>query len=216
MIETGSDPVPPHAPHPSSPETRFARPRSLSWSVKRGLDIVVAATSIFLLLPLLLLVTGAIWAMDRGSPFERETLLGCGGRSFQCLRFRTTGPDTATETAPVDLAETGRVTVIGRILSETSLDELPKLVNVLRGDMSLVGPRPLAEESAVPVGHGPDPRLTVPPGLTGAGLIEGGPEATKAERIALDRDYAGRWSLRRDFVILIRSLAANFVRPNQR
>ncbi|MGU3340753.1 sugar transferase [Methylobacterium mesophilicum] len=215
MIETGPDAVPPDLSSSSTPEARGPRRRPFAWTVKRGLDIVVSATSIFLLLPLMLLVAGTISAMDRGSPIDSETRLGSGGRSFQCLRFRTTERGYPASTSepddPAALKAPGRLTAFGRVLSVTSLDELPMLLNVLRGEMSLVGPRPIFAAAAAD-GPDPDAHLSMPPGLTGAWQIEGVPDRTESDRAALDRDYARHWSLRRDFAIMLGGVADAFAR----
>lgn len=218
MIQAGSDPVPPGFPLPP-PGVRRPRSFPLARMLKRGLDMAVAATSIFLLLPLMLLVAGTIWAVDRGSPIVRETSLGCGGSTFGRLRFRTTVPVPGVPLdapdGPPTSGEAIRVTAIGRVLAQTSLDELPTLLNVLRGEMSLVGPRPIMEAAAR---HEPDldAHLSMPPGLTGAWQVEGSPGATEAERAKLDLDYARGWSLRRDLAILLRAVADAFARPNGR
>lgn len=150
MTETGSDPVPPELSLASPAQAR--RPHPLALTFKRGLDIAVAATSIFLLLPLMIFVAGTIWALDRGPPAVREPSLGCGGRTFDRLRFRTSEHGIETPSGIQDgwAAPDGvePMTAIGQALSRTSLDELPTLLNVLRGEMSLAGPRPIPEGAA--------------------------------------------------------------------
>lgn len=219
MSETGPSPADPGGPRPSPPGARGPGSLSPARTLKRGLDIAVSATSIFLLLPLLLLVAGTIWAMDRGPPLARDTRLGCGGRPFECLRFRTTAPGPAASSGtPGDPAlppGTGPLTAIGRVLTATSLDELPRLLNVLKGEMSLVGPEPIPGAGADRPDPDLDARLSMPPGLTGPWQVEGGPGTTEAERTALDLDYARRWSLRRDFVIVLHGVAGAFLRRDR-
>ena len=141
------------------------------------------------------------------------------GSTFHRLRFRTTEPAAAapsgTPECPAMPAGAPRVTAIGRTLAKTSLDELPTLLNVLRGEMSLVGPRPMPE-GAASNGSDLDVRLSTPPGLTGAWQVEGGPGATEPEREALDLDYVHRWSLRRDFAIMLRGVANALGRTDRR
>lgn len=215
MIQTGFDPVPPNLALPSPTEAR--KPTRLASTIKRGLDIVVSATSILLLLPLMLLVAVTVSALHLTSPIERETRLGSGGRSFQALRFRTTEPGNAAIDEP-EIAVTpgapGTVTAFGRVLGATSLDQLPMLLNVLRGEMSLVGCRPVL--SATAVASDLDAYLPMPPGLTGSWQVEVGPDATEADRAALDLDYASRWSLRRDLAIMLRGVANAFARRDGR
>lgn len=210
MTETGPDLAHPALVAPSSLGTPPRRRLPVARTCKRGLDIAVSATAAFLLLPLMLLVAGTIWALDGGPPIERETQLGCDGRSFGCLRFRTTEPAPVFTDARSGRGEPGdarRVTAIGHVLNETSLDQLPKLLNVLRGELSLVGARSIPEADGGQHGPGIDLRLSFLPGLTGAGQVEAGPDATEAERRALDLDYVERWSLRRDFAIILRGVA---------
>jgi len=192
---------------------------------KRGLDVTVAGIALALLLPLLLLVGAAVWAGDRKSPIFRHTRLGRGGRTFGCLKFRTMVVDSearlaahlaahpaarAEWEATHKLAHDPRVTPLGRMLRKTSLDELPQLVNVLRGEMSLVGPRPIVQAEVARYGHAFATCFAVPPGVTGLWQVSGRSETTYAERVALDLDYASRWSLGRDIAILARTVPAVF------
>ena len=204
MIRTSPDAAPPKA--------RREGPHPLARAFKRGLDIVVSATSVFLLLPLMLMVAGTIWALDRGSPVVREPSLGCGGRTFGRLRFRTTRPRTA---APSTLGTAGGLTPIGRLLRETFLDELPTLLNVLQGEMSLVGSRPIPVGTARP-GPDVDAHPTMPPGLTGPWQFGEPRDATEPDKVALDQDYARHWSLRRDFAIMLRGVADTVERRDRR
>jgi exopolysaccharide production protein ExoY len=192
---------------------------------KRGLDVAVAGIALALLLPLLLLVGAAVWAGDRKSPIFRHTRLGRGGRTFGCLKFRTMVVDSearlaahlaanpaarAEWEATHKLAHDPRVTPLGRMLRKTSLDELPQLVNVLRGEMSLVGPRPIVQAEVARYGSAFATCFAVPPGVTGLWQVSGRSETTYAERVALDLDYASRWSLGRDIAILARTVPAVF------
>ncbi len=178
-----------------------------------------------ILLPLLLLVALAVYASDRKSPIFKHQRLGRDGRPFGCLKFRTMTPNAeatlaaylatniaaqAEWAASHKLTHDPRVTALGRVLRKTSLDELPQLINVLRGEMSLVGPRPIVPAEAARYGSAFGQCFSVPPGVTGLWLVSGRSETTYCERVALDLDYAIDWSLRRDLQILARTIPAVF------
>jgi exopolysaccharide production protein ExoY len=197
----------------------------ISRPAKRFLDIAIAGTALFLLLPLMLLVAAAIWAGDRKSPIFRHQRLGRGGQPFGCLKFRTMVVDSQTALAAYladnpaaqaewdashKLTDDPRVTALGKVLRKTSLDELPQLLNVLRGEMSLVGPRPIVQAEVARYGSAFAPCFAVTPGVTGLWQVSGRSETTYAERVALDLDYASRWGLRRDLAILVRTVPAVF------
>jgi len=206
------------------PETPFvARGLRLDWAAKRGLDIGVAATALFLLLPLMLLIAVLVWAGDRKAPIFRHMRLGRDGRSFGCLKFRSMVTDgegvlaahlAASPSARAEwaarhkLSDDPRITTIGQVLRKTSLDELPQLWNVLRGEMSLVGPRPIVQAEVARYGRAFSTCFAVPPGVTGLWQVSGRSDTSYAERVALDLDYASRWSLRRDIAIMLRTVPA--------
>jgi exopolysaccharide biosynthesis polyprenyl glycosylphosphotransferase len=181
--------------------------------LKRGLDIVLATVGLVLLAPLLIAAAIAI-ALCEGRPILfRQGRVGAGEKPFRILKFRTMVPEAeALREHVVDLDELSepafklacdpRVTTLGRVLRKTSIDELPQLVNVLRGDMSLVGPRP--EELAV-VARYEDKhrfRLAIRPGLTGPMQVYGRGELAFQERLAVEREYIENLSLGRDLRIL--------------
>lgn len=199
--------------------------RHLNLTAKRTLDVAVAGIALLLLLPLLALVAAAVWMGDGKSPIFRHMRLGRNGRSFGCLKFRTMVVDAeaalsahlatnaaarAEWAATHKLADDPRVTALGRVLRKTSLDELPQLINVLRGDMSLVGPRPIVQAEVAHYGAAFTPCFSVPPGVTGLWQVSGRSDTTYSERVALDLDYATRWSFKRDLVILVRTVPAVF------
>ena len=153
----------------------------------------------------LLLVIGLAVRLRMGSPvLFRQTRPGLGGRPFELLKFRTMtdrrGPDGAL------LPDAERLTWIGRLLRRTSLDELPELVNVLRGDMSLVGPRPLLMEYLALYTPEQARRHEVRPGITGWAQVNGRNATTWDERFAHDRYYVEHRSLRLDLHILKRTV----------
>ena len=190
---------------------------------KRSLDIGVAGTALFLLLPVLLLIGVLVWAGDRKAPIFRHMRIGRGGRSFGCLKFRSMVSDgdavlrahlAACPVAQREWDETHkltndpRVTPLGLVLRKTSLDELPQLVNVLRGEMSLVGPRPIVSAEIERYGSAFTTCFSVTPGVTGLWQVSGRSDCSYAERVALDLDYASRWSFSRDIAIMLRTIPA--------
>jgi exopolysaccharide production protein ExoY len=188
---------------------------------KRGLDLVLVVLSLPFALPLMGLLA-LLAALDGEAPIFRHERVGMGGRKFSCLKFRTMRPDSATilakllETDPKSAAEWARdrklsndprITAAGRWLRRTSLDELPQLINVLRGEMSLVGPRPITPEE---LDHyaGQAPKYTsLRPGLTGHWQVHGRGIVGYRERIEMDMHYAHTLSLRRDLMLLLQTIS---------
>ncbi len=184
--------------------------------VKRGLDIVLAALGLLVLAPVLLVVACAIWCGEPGAPvLFRQQRTGRGGRAFRLLKFRTMVPDaearkeelrSRSEVAWPDfrVRDDPRVTRLGRTLRKTSIDELPQLVNVLRGDMSLVGPRPTSFAASTYATWQLE-RLEVRPGLTGTWQLDGRGTLDFEARCRLEIAALRRPSLRRDLVLLART-----------
>jgi exopolysaccharide biosynthesis polyprenyl glycosylphosphotransferase len=203
-------------------ELEIPRMHLLQVVVKRTLDLVVAGAAIVLLAPIGLAITLAIRLDSPGPAIFRQRRLGLGGRSFRLWKYRSMRLD-AEEILKADpllyrryvesdfkLApdEDPRVTRVGRFLRRTSLDELPQLFNVLLGDMSLVGPRPVVPDE---IGHyGAEARvfLAVKPGLTGDWQVSGRSDVVYPERAQLDIDYINNWGLGRDLSILARTVSA--------
>jgi Undecaprenyl-phosphate galactose phosphotransferase WbaP len=194
--------------------------------VKRALDIQIAFSLLVVLFPLLL-ITVLIVMSDGGSPVFGHPRVGRGGRKFRCLKFRTMVKHSdavlehllATDQQAREewnrafkLKNDIRVTPIGRILRKTSLDELPQLWNVLRGDMSLVGPRPIVEKELAKYGDDLRYYLMVKPGVTGLWQVSGRSNLDYERRVALDVDYVKRSSLALDVSILLRTLKVVFER----
>ncbi|MFC7537239.1 sugar transferase [Sphingomonas sp. GCM10030256] len=185
---------------------------------KRALDLAVTAPALlFLALPLLLIAL-AIRLESRGPALFRQPRVGEGNRIFSILKFRSMRVE-GTDSAGVRSAsrEDDRVTRIGRLIRRTSIDELPQLLNVLKGDMSLVGPRPhaLASKAEEALFWEVDNRYWerhgIKPGITGLAQIRGFRGATECRsdlinRVQADLEYLQGWSLRRDLMILIRTL----------
>jgi exopolysaccharide biosynthesis polyprenyl glycosylphosphotransferase len=191
--------------------------------LKRAFDIGVAVTGLILLFPLFLLV-GLATLLDSGWPiFFRQLRGGERGRPFQMLKFRTMVRDAEAmlpDLVPFEqldapmfkLKADPRVTRVGRLLRRTSIDELPQLINVLRGEMSIVGPRP--EQLDLVDRYAPEHqfRLQIKPGITGPMQVYGRGELTFDERLAVEREYVENLSLARDLRILIMTLPAVFGR----
>ncbi len=207
-------------------EGGHGRGRIFDRAPKRLFDVSVAAICLFLLLPLFVLVAASIWAVDRGSPFYSHRRLGRGGKTFGCLKFRSmrmNGDEILSRHLaenPAALAEwtqsrklknDPRITVIGHVLRKTSLDELPQLINILRGEMSLVGPRPIVEAEVEKYGDAASAYFAVRPGLTGMWQISGRSDTTYAERVRLDRHYVESRSFSGDIMIILRTVPAVFL-----
>ena len=175
-------------------------------ALKHAVDRVAALAALMLAAPLLLVLA---WLVRRDSPgpaIFRQTRAGLGGRPFELLKFRT----MRTDAAPVgDSPQSGadpRITRVGRWLRETSLDELPQLVNVLRGEMSLVGPRPLYVQQMAEWDARQRGRLLVRPGLTGLAQVHGRGALTIEEKLEWDVRYVETVSLRTDVRIIARTV----------
>jgi lipopolysaccharide/colanic/teichoic acid biosynthesis glycosyltransferase len=178
--------------------------------VKRAIDVTGAAVLLVATAPMLL-VAAAVVGMTMGSPvLFRQARTGRAGRPFTLWKLRTMRPARAAET-PIG-SEAARLTRVGRWLRATSLDELPQLWNVLRGEMSLVGPRPLLPEYVSRYSPRQARRHEVLPGLTGVVQVSGRNALGWEEKLDLDVWYVDHRSLRLDAVILLRSLVAVAVR----
>jgi lipopolysaccharide/colanic/teichoic acid biosynthesis glycosyltransferase len=174
--------------------------------VKRLIDVAVAASVLAVAAPVMAATAALVYA-DVGRPLLfRQDRVGLGGRIFELVKFRTMRH--ATDRDGRLLPDGDRLTRIGKFLRASSLDELPQLVNVLRGQMSLVGPRPpLPREVA---GYEPDAirRLRVRPGLTGLWQVSGRSDLSWEESLRLDLWYVDNWSLVLDLHILFRTARA--------
>ena len=186
---------------------------------KRALDVAIATAALLLLAPLVLLIALFIVLEDgRGALFV-QWRVGRHGARFRMLKFRTMRHHSAPDPAALPLsqiADDPRCTHVGRLLRRTYLDELPQIYNVLAGDMSLVGPRPLVPEEDALVTRAWPARHQALPGLTGTWQLERTPGAPSVEQLVrLDQSYVAGWSLRTDVALLARTVAA-VVRRNGR
>ena len=188
-----------------------------SWC-KRSIDILASGLGLIVLAPVLLLVAVLIRLDSPGAVLFRQSRMGLGGRSFPCWKFRTMVADAEARLQELEssneavggvlfkIKQDPRVTPLGRFLRRSSLDELPQLWNVLWGEMSLVGPRPLqlrdSERLAIMDYDGYIQRLSVSPGITGPWQIGGRSEIDSMGMMALDLDYVNHWSICSDLEIL--------------
>jgi lipopolysaccharide/colanic/teichoic acid biosynthesis glycosyltransferase len=188
--------------------------------VKRGMDVLGSAVLLVLLSPVFLLAMLAV-ACTGGPVFFSQTRVGLNGQSFKCYKFRSMVPNAErvlqrlieTDTKLRDewmagqkLRRDPRITWIGRILRKTSIDELPQLWNVLRGDMSLVGPRPILPSQIAHYARSAKWYLAVRPGITGLWQVTARGDEDFERRVKLDCAYARNYKLMDDFVILFKTV----------
>jgi exopolysaccharide biosynthesis polyprenyl glycosylphosphotransferase len=193
--------------------------RAVALVMKRALDVAVSALALLVLSPLLAILALWIRVRDGGPVLFRQTRIGEHGRPFKVVKFRTMIPDAESRLTELKerneiqghafkVTDDPRVTRTGRVLRALSLDELPQLWNVLRGEMSLVGPRPpLAREVAdYDVWH--RRRLSMKPGITGLWQVAARREPEFDRWVRMDLEYIDRWSLWLDFKIIARTIPA--------
>lgn len=198
------------------------RRTALQSLLKRVGDIVVSATLLVALAPLFAVIALAIAVESRGPVFFRHWRVGRNRQGFHCLKFRTMQVDAEQRlrqdpTLWATYRENGfripddedpRVTRLGRLLRRTSLDELPQLINVLRGDMSLIGPRPIVHEELEHYAGSERLLLSVRPGITGLWAVSGRHRLAYPERAAVELGYVRTWSLLGDVGIALRTVQA--------
>jgi exopolysaccharide biosynthesis polyprenyl glycosylphosphotransferase len=202
---------------------RFGLSRS-SRAVKRSFDLAGSLAILLLVAPVLAALAAAIRLDSPGSVFFRQERVGKDGRRFRIFKFRTMCADAEARKADLmdhneasglfKIADDPRITRVGRFLRKTSLDELPQLFNVVRGEMSLVGPRPLilCEDETI---KGYDRRrLSLTPGMTGHWQILGSARVPLAEMVKIDYLYVAGWSLWSDMKILLRTVLYVAARKN--
>jgi exopolysaccharide biosynthesis polyprenyl glycosylphosphotransferase len=195
---------------------RFSDPPRSTQAMKRAMDVFFSALVLAIVSPILVLASLAI-LIDSGRPvFFRQKRAGKDGETFTMLKFRTMVADAEERLGElIDLSKLDepafkipddpRVTRVGKFLRRTSIDELPQLINVLRGQMSLVGPRPEEEAVVALYDERQRGRLAIKPGLTGPMQVYGRSDLTFEERLAMERDYLDNLSLLTDLQILIRT-----------
>jgi lipopolysaccharide/colanic/teichoic acid biosynthesis glycosyltransferase len=181
---------------------------------KRAIDVLASLMLLVLLMPLLVMVVGCVRASGRGPILFKQRRLGRGGKLFWCYKFRTMVPDAESQLSRggdlisrfhenYKIKDDPRVTLVGGFMRRTSLDELPQLWNVLRGDMSLIGPRPIVEPELSKYGVHASRLLTVKPGLGGIWQVSGRSDTSYEERVAMDMRYIESRSIGLDMKLLI-------------
>lgn len=191
----------------------------VDFALKRAFDIVGASLLLIALSPLLLVLALAVRLSSRGPALFGSVRPGIGQQPFQCLKFRTMHTDAEQRLADLEslneasgalfkIREDPRLTRVGRFLRRFSLDELPQLINVLRGEMSLVGPRPLPVRDFELLEDWHRKRYLVLPGMTGLWQVSGRSELDFDDLVRLDFIYLERWSLALDFAIIVKTLPA--------
>jgi exopolysaccharide biosynthesis polyprenyl glycosylphosphotransferase len=195
---------------------RFDLTRS-SAAVKRALDLVLASVGLLGVSPVMIAAAVAIKLDSRGPICFRQLRVGRHGRQFHIFKFRTMIPDAEAlkdslrdrneaQEGLFKIVNDPRVTRVGRLLRKSALDELPQLLNVIKGDMSLVGPRPLIVEEDIRIQGWHRRRLELTPGMTGPWQILGPARVPLAEMVAMDYLYVANWSLWTDMKILLRTV----------
>ncbi len=185
----------------------------MSRALKRALDVLLAGLLLLLATPLLALAVAAIKLSSRGPALYRQRRVGKRGVEFDLLKLRTmvVGAERIGAGLAVDEGDP-RITRVGAMLRRWSLDELPNLVNVLKGEMSIVGPRPTVRSQVAQYTPRQRERLAVAPGITGWAQVSGRAALPWHERIELDLWYIEHWSLRLDLRILARTARMMFSR----
>lgn len=202
------------APQPVTP---------LEATMRRLFDIGVASAILLIVLPFLLVLAVVLYVSDPGPLFYRHRRIGFRGRYFQCLKFRSMkvngdailtdhlrrNPDARREWDETQKLKTDpRVTPIGAIVRKLSLDEFPQLLNVLAGDMSIVGPRPIVEAEVRRYGDHFEHYCLVRPGLTGLWQTSGRNNTSYQQRVEMDVTYVGRRSLMLDTWLILKTVPA--------
>ncbi|MCR5875283.1 sugar transferase [Phenylobacterium sp. J426] len=201
------------------------RTRSLNWdqSITDVMNFTIALAALIFLAPLMIVVAFLVYAQDGGPALFGHKRLGRDGRHFKCLKFRSMAVDAEQRLADLlardpaaraewekdhKLRNDPRVTRLGAFLRKSSIDELPQLFNVLRGEMSLVGPRPIVDAEAPKYGRRFRQYCSVKPGITGLWQVSGRNDTSYRARVAMDCVYAARRNAVMDFKIMVATVPA--------
>ena len=192
-----------------------------------GMNVSIAVAALLFFLPLMIVVALAIWCQDRGPIIFAHKRIGKDGRKFPCLKFRSMAVDAqerlqellardpqAREEWERDhkLRNDPRVTKLGAFLRKTSLDELPQLINVIRGDMDVVGPRPIVDDEVAKYGKRFKHYCSVNPGITGLWQVSGRNDTSYRSRVAMDCVYARSKSVGLDLKVMLATVPAVLLR----
>ena len=198
---------------------------SFQRGIKRGLDVSMALALFIIFFPLFVSISLLLLVVQGRPILFRHARIGRNGEAFECLKFRTmvfhaqrvledhlaANPMVRREwEANQKLKNDPRITQVGNVIRRLSIDELPQLFNVLKGEMSLVGPRPIVRSETRFYGTHIHVYQTVRPGITGPWQVGGRSDTSYARRVDLDVDYITHWSLARDFVILVKTIPVVF------
>lgn len=198
-------------------------PNKIDLFFKRLFDIAVSLALIILTGPLMLVMALAIKLQDGGNAVFAQTRYGLDGKAFRCFKLRSMVPDAQAQleayleanplarsewAATQKLTNDPRITALGNFLRKSSIDELPQLFNILKGDMSLVGPRPIVEDEISRYGDHFKHYCSVRPGLTGLWQVRGRSNTSYTERVAMDVEYARTRTLPHDILIMFQTIPA--------
>jgi exopolysaccharide production protein ExoY len=190
---------------------------------KRGIDIVIALAALIVFSPIFIMIAAMVKFTDGGSMFYGHRRIGHNGQEFRCMKFRTmvqngdkvlqdylrNNPEAYEEwRATRKLQNDPRVTAVGAVLRKLSLDELPQLFNILKGEMSIVGPRPVVEDELEMYEASASYYLQTRPGLTGLWQVSGRNDVSYETRVAMDTMYVKNWSIAKDLMIIARTVPA--------
>jgi len=199
--------------------------RAANGRLKRAFDFAVAASALLFLAPAFLTIAILIRLNDKGPILYRHTRVGRQGERFECLKFRTMATDSEERLAHILLTDPHaaaewqegqklrndpRITKIGAFLRKTSLDELPQLWNVIKGEMSMIGPRPITRDELARYGRDRRFYLLVRPGISGLWQVSGRSSVSYDRRVQLDREYLEEWSWGQEIKIAALTLPAVF------
>jgi exopolysaccharide production protein ExoY len=216
---------------PSSDGPAQPRAAGASWAFDYLFNAAIASVALLFFAPLMLLTALAIWAQDGQSVFFGHRRIGKDGKMFACLKFRSMAVDAEArllrvlETDPAARAEwekdfklqnDPRITTLGHFLRKSSLDELPQLFNVLRGEMNIVGPRPIVDAETIRYGRWFPRYCQVKPGITGLWQVSGRNDVDYKRRVALDVCYVRRRTFMTDIRILLMTVPAVLLRKGAR
>jgi exopolysaccharide production protein ExoY len=209
----------------------FHRGNRRGIGAKRAFDLTAAMTLLLFALPAMFFIAVIMFSTDRGPILFSHERIGRNGKRFRCLKFRSMVvnsqealrrhlelfPQARAEwEASQKLRDDPRITPLGRFLRATSLDELPQLINVIRGEMSLVGPRPIVQDEVVRYADQIDHYAAVRPGITGLWQVSGRSDCDYDQRVQLDTRYVREWSFSGDLVILLKTIKVVILRTGSR
>ena len=174
--------------------------------IKRGIDFIVILIAIIVLLPIYVIVPILIFLEIKENPFFTQDRIGKNGVAFKIFKFKTMKSDKKAEKQFDFSKDNQRITKVGKFLRRTKIDELPQLINVVLGDMSIVGPRPTIEAQVTQYNEYQKKRLLVKPGMTGLAQVKGNIAISWEKRINYDIEYVENISIVNDLKIIIKTV----------